>query len=478
MNGPELLTILCAVLGPAETDAVRRLEAPGSGTTVTRRCADLVELLASAEAGAGRVAVVSATLPGLGREAVARLNQAGVRVVALDDAPEPSTERLRAIGVTGVARSVDALVSLVRDETAGAPATAHEPAAPAAGVPGDKGAGRIVTVWGPTGAPGRTTTAIELAVALAAGPRDARRPARRGRGPRRGTGRARGPGAVHGGAAAQALLADADTYGPSVASRLGILDESAGLGGAVRAAALGPLDVATLARHAPEVMSGVRVLTGLARANRWAELPAAALDAVWERSRDLADWTVVDTGPVLETDEMLSYDTRAPQRNAATLGALAAADVVVVVGSGDPIGLHRLMRGLDELAAVPAAVTAHRIVVVNRVRASAVGPQPRVTIRNTLTRFAGVDPHLVPDDPASLDAGLLSGRSLAECAPGSPARAAFAELADKVRRAAGLRALADADAWVSAPGAVVPLGPIGPHDPGPAGPPAVIAGSP
>ncbi|MBO0608835.1 AAA family ATPase [Myceligenerans salitolerans] len=462
MTGPSVVPVLCAVLGPAEADVVRSLGTSGTGTTVTRRCADLPELLASAEAGSGRAAVVSATLPGLGRDAVARMHEAGVRVIALDEAPEPSTDRLAAIGVDGVARSVEDLVSVVRDETALSPAAARGKAASSAGA----GKGRIVAVWGPVGAPGRTTTAIELAVALAAGPPVTARPGgvgrsalpgRRGlfgRAGRRGPGRGDGLRTPRGGAREQVVLADADTYGPCVAPRLGMLDDSSGLAGAVRAVGTGPLDVETLARHAPVALPGVRVLGGIGRPGRWAELSGAGLDAVWECLRDLADWTVIDTGPILETDEVLSYDTRAPQRNAATLGALAAADVVVVVGSGDPIGLQRLVRGLDDLAAVPHPVTPDRLVVVNRLRAAAVGANPRSSVRSALTRFAGVDAHLVPDDPAGLDAGLLSGRALFECAPGSPARAAFGHLAEQVRQLVHVRTTphADRSPWVGVTG--------------------------
>lgn len=468
MTGEPPITVLCALLGAVEAEVVRLLESPGSGTTVTRRCADLAELLAGAEAGVGRAAVVSASLPGLGRDVVTRMHQAGVRVVALDDAPETSAERLVAIGVDALARSARDVAAVLRD-AAGSPAPEPSPEPGPARASDD--AGRIVTVWGPVGAPGRTTTAIELAAALSVGPVSDAGPLRgwrsgAGRAGRAGPSRIAGRGAarvLRDGTREQVILADADTYGPSVAPRLGMLDESAGLAGAVRAAGTGPLDVTTLARHAPIALPGVRVLAGIGRAARWTELSGAALDAVWERARDLADWTVVDTGPLLETDELLSYDTRAPQRNAAALSALAAADVVVVVGQADPIGLQRLVRGLEDLAAVPAPVTLDRLVVVNRVRAATIGPRPRTTIRSTLTRFAGVDPHLVPDDPAALDAGLLSGRSLVECAPGSPARAAFTDLADRVRRAVGFRAMTDADlpAATRIGTAALPVGGIG-----------------
>ena len=68
--------------------------------------------------------------------------------------------------------------------------------------------------------------------------------------------------------------------------------------------------------------------------------------------------------------------------------------------------------------------------VVTRVRASAVGPDPQARVREALARFAGVSqPTLVPDDRPALDAALLAGRTLTEAAPSSPARRALAALA-------------------------------------------------
>jgi MinD-like ATPase involved in chromosome partitioning or flagellar assembly len=447
------LTVLCAVHGPAETDVVLALGTPGSGVTVTRRCGDVAELLAAAGAGAGTVAVASADLPGLDREVVGRLHGAGVRVVALGDGQAP-VERLRALGVDVVVEGATdaAVLAGVRDAAAvtvgpaagvgtgpvEGPAPAHllldhpgdgeadDEAARSLEAPGiDPGRrGSVVAVWGPVGAPGRTTVAVELAAEFAG---LGEHPGGRGWWGRR---RADRPAAE----AQTTLLVDADTYGSCVASRLGMLDDAPGLAATARMAGQGTLDVPALARHSPVVAERLRVLTGITRAARWPELPASALEVVFERARDLAQWTVIDCGPVLESDELLMYDTHAPQRNAATHAALQAADVVVAVGAADPIGVQRLVRGLEELADAPVPVAAPRIVVANRVRASAVGPRPDEAVREALARYAGLDDvQVVPDDAAALDAALLAGRSLAEHAPASPAREAFAALADRVR---------------------------------------------
>jgi Flp pilus assembly CpaE family ATPase len=202
------------------------------------------------------------------------------------------------------------------------------------------------------------------------------------------------------------------------------------LAAATRAADHGTLDLPGLARLAPEVAPGLRVLTGIPKAERWPELAAPAVEHVLTLSRRLARFTVIDCGFSLEDDEELSYDTMAPRRNAATLTTLAVADEVVVVGGCDPVGLQRLVRGLQELGTVPAP---RPTVVVNRVRAGAVGANPERRVAEALSRFAGVtDVLFVPDDPGALDTALLQGRALSECAPHSPVRSAVRSVAEKV----------------------------------------------
>jgi Flp pilus assembly CpaE family ATPase len=269
--------------------------------------------------------------------------------------------------------------------------------APADELPALPGTGRLVAVWGPTGAPGRTTLAVGLAAELAQ-------------------------------LGQPTLLVDADVYGGVVAQVLGLLDESPGLAAACRQANNGLLDVPALAALAREVAPALRVLTGIARADRWPELRPAALEVVLALARSLAAVTVVDCGFALEQDEELSYDTTAPRRNGATLSVLEQADTVVVVGTADPVGLQRLVRGLSELKeAVPGVAPT---VVVNRLRASAVPGDAESEVRAALRRYAGVEELVVvPHDVEALDAALSTGRTLAESAPGSLARQAISGLA-------------------------------------------------
>ncbi|MGY4643066.1 AAA family ATPase [Cellulomonas sp. URHB0016] len=407
--------VLCAVQGTAESILVQAMEGSGGRLSVTRRCADLTELLAAAEAGLGTLAVVSVDLDLLDRESVELLHRAGVRVVGVADPARPWLgERLTSFGAdlvvdapgdeegaSGVVRDALRVLDTAADDRSRVVPSAAS-AAPVAAVAARPERGSVVAVWGPTGAPGRTTVAVNLAAELAAG--------------------------------ASTLLVDADTYGGCVAQVVGMLDEAPGLAAAARAAGQGTLDVATLARLTPTIAPGLRVLSGISRADRWPELPASSLDAVWSVGRSLARWTVVDCGFCLEQDEILSYDTRAPRRNAATLSALEAADLVVVVGTGDPVGIQRLVRGLGELTDLGLGVS--RLVLVNRVRASVAGPRPAEAVAQALARYAGVtDACLVAEDRPALDAALLEARTLREAVPGSPARRALAVVAARVERA-------------------------------------------
>ena len=412
---PASINVLTAINGAAEADVVLALCAPGSGITVTRRCGDVVELLGAAQAGAGAVAVVSGDLPGLDRERIAQLHQEGVRIVALGgDDPK----RLRAIGIDAVIDDARAEKALATAVLAAIYNPEVDPLVVTPAIASVSATGQIITVWGPGGAPGRSTVAVEVAAELAGLAR------RGGRG--RAARRRISPG--------PALLIDADTYGSSLALRLGLLDDASGIALACRQAGQGSLGADELARLAPLVAPGLRVLTGIARAGRWPEVPSSGLAAVFETARTLVPWTVIDVAAPIEADEVLMYDTHAPQRNAAALTALAAADVVVMVGGADPLGIARLVRGLDELREAPVAVSAPVTVVVNRVRTAAVGPRPERAIRETLRRYAGCeDLLLIPEDAPALDEATLAGRTLAEHAPASPIREAIATLVTRFR---------------------------------------------
>jgi MinD-like ATPase involved in chromosome partitioning or flagellar assembly len=409
------LQVFTAVTGAAwESELVGALDRDDHGVTVVRRCVDVSELLAAAATGTGQAALLSAERRRLDAVAVARLQAAGVALVGLvEPGDDRAAERLRRLGVATVlpADAEPAVIArALRDAAAGGVASQRDVAEPRAALPAlgaapepvvvAPGGGRVVAVWGPTGAPGRTTVAVGIADEAA----------------RLGV---------------PTLLIDADVYGGVVAQVLGLLDESPGLAGAARQAAAGTLDAASLAQLTWTLRPQLRVLTGLARADRWPELRPRAVTAVIEEARRLADLVVVDCGFSIEEDEELSFDTAAPRRNGATIAVLEAADTVLCVSGADPVALQRCVRALGELSDVLPDVDP--LLVVNQVRRGPVPGNARAEIAEALERFAGREVGcFLPADRVGLDAAVAAGRTLAEVAPGSPLRAALRSLAARV----------------------------------------------
>jgi Flp pilus assembly CpaE family ATPase len=406
------LQVFTAVTGAAwESELVGALDREDHGVTVVRRCVDVADLLAAATTGTGQAALLSAELRRLDGSAVARLTAAGVAVVGLVEPGDTrAAERLRQLGVVRVLPAdaePEEIARALREAVTGAPPAGHDVADPRAALPAlglppeasaqPAGRGRVVAVWGPTGAPGRTTVAVGLADEAA---------------------RLQVP----------TLLVDADVYGGVVAQVLGLLDESPGVAAAARQAAAGTLDLAALARLAWALSPHLRVLTGLARADRWPELRPQAVGVVLEHARRLAVLTVVDCAFSLEEDEELSFDTAAPRRNGATLTVLEAADEVLCVSGADPVALQRTVRALAELRDVLPDV--EPVVVVNQVRRGPVPGNPRQEIAAALSRFAGREVRtFLPADRKATDAALAVGRTLAEVAPHSPLRTGLRSLA-------------------------------------------------
>ena len=269
---------------------------------------------------------------------------------------------------------------------------------------GDVQRGRIVLVWGPHGAPGRSTVAASLAHGLAA--------------------------------SGGAILVDADVEAPSLVQLLGMAEDSSALAGAARMATHGRLDAESLQRVLAPVGGGLSLLGGLGRAGRWRELPPASMTEVWLQCRRAAAWTVVDVAGGVIDDDIDDF-TLEPGRGAVTADLVSHADVILVVGGADPVGVRRLLQLLDEVGS-SVTPTGRVEVVVNRVRASAAGPSPQQALREALARFGGLeDIVLLPDDAATADACLLQGRSVLEGAPGSALGKALSALVDRIDPQAG-----------------------------------------
>ena len=229
----------------------------GTDARIARRCPDLADLLAVAGSGLAEVALVSADLRSLDLTALDRLRECSVAVVGVYPPGDEQAElHLRQLGISTVIPAdasaevlqdaLDALYAvpdtrLDAEATWSAQGEQREAASDVQDNVQDdlhpdvaEPLGTIIAVWGPAGAPGRTVVALNLASELA----------RLGQ---------------------STVLVDADTYGGCIAQSLSLLDEAPGLAAATRSADQGTLDLAALARLAPEVSAGLRVLTGTCR---------------------------------------------------------------------------------------------------------------------------------------------------------------------------------------------------------------------
>ncbi|MGN6472217.1 MAG: AAA family ATPase [Mycobacteriales bacterium] len=316
------VTVLTAIGDPRrEAELAAGLHDTDLGVTVVRRCVDIADLLAAGAAGLAQAVLLSADLRRLDRAAVQRLRATGLTVVALASGDDGAQDRMRRLGIdTVIADSVAAdrvaaaVVAAVRDRRNGEPA---EPVPPWPSEP-EVGSGRLVAVWGPAGAPGRSAVALNLAAELA-------------------------------GLGCSTLCVDLDTYGAALAQMIGLLDDGSGVAAACRAANIGKLDAAGLSRLAVEVRPRLRLLTGITGPHRWPELRPASIDVLLERAKCGFDLVVVDVGFCVEQDEELSYDTVAPRRNGAAIDVLHAADLVVAVAAADPIGIARFVSAVADL---------------------------------------------------------------------------------------------------------------------------------
>ncbi|RZS67874.1 MinD-like ATPase involved in chromosome partitioning or flagellar assembly [Agromyces ramosus] len=385
---------LALALDPATEDRLIA-DAVEHGHAIVARLVGWRDVLENLDVLAPDVVLVGAGRATLSGELLAGCDDRGIRLIALAaaDADRAHAAQLGLHEVLDRSAHWTAIDAFVRGGVP-VPSRLGDPE------PRAQRAAEVIAVWGPAGAPGRTTIAVNLAAEFAA-------------------------------AGHSVALVDADPYGGAIAPALGLLDEAPGLASACRLAGGDALDRAELERIAQRYSApraSFDVFTGLVGPSRWPEL---AHDRVMAAIRAIAarvEYVVIDTGFSLERDEELTSDQFAPRRNAATFAAISAADRVVAVGLADPVGLSRLLRGHGDLL---EHVEPERVdVIVNRVRTAALGIDAHAQVRQTLRRFAGIgDATLLPHDGRATDAAILTARTLRDAAPRSPLRAALREYA-------------------------------------------------
>lgn len=257
--------------------------------------------------------------------------------------------------------------------------------------------GKIIAVWGTHGAPGRSTLALALAAYL--------------------------------NEQGSTILVDCDINAPSQVQLLGLPEDSSGLASAARLATHGELDSTRLVQTLLSAKADLQVLTGLGRSGRWRELPVASMNKVWEVCRHTAEYTVVDLSGGLEEERVEDFAME-PDHDAVAAALLEQADLTLIVGAADPVGIRRLIQLLNSNR---QAVGGRSQVVVNRVRSSTAGADPNSAIGSVLARYTSAsDIVYVPADYRLFDKALMQAQPVAVVESRSAAAKSIAKLAKLV----------------------------------------------
>jgi MinD-like ATPase involved in chromosome partitioning or flagellar assembly len=338
---------------------------------VVLRCVDRVELLAAIRGASPDLVVAVGAATWLDRQSCDEAVAARIPMVGLSCRPSDADALARlGILVLPVTSDLDRVLA-VRSSGGALP---KAPADLAESV--DRG-GRVVSVWGPKGAPGRSTIAVELAAELAY-------------------------------ASGSTALVDADTYGGDLAQMLGVVEELPTIVWACRTAGDDRGDLTSGLRRAGS--RGPVLVPGITRSDLWRDVGESGWRRLVERLRAAFDHTIVDVGFCLEDDPS---PLGTGGRNAVARSALRESDHVVAVCRSDPVGLKTFLwayAGLTEL------VDADRIVVC----ANRVASGDEASVADVLRRHAGKRPAAyLPDDPATVRAAAAKSLPVRDVSPSS-----------------------------------------------------------
>jgi MinD-like ATPase involved in chromosome partitioning or flagellar assembly len=241
--------------------------------------------------------------------------------------------------------------------------------------------GRIIAVWGPAGAPGRTTMAITVAAELA----------------------------LHD---PSVILVDADCHAPAISMLLSVGTDTQGILHATRMARVEGVDATALLGatvHYEGGRSPFRIMTGMKAPERFVDVGSSAWQRVLVTLREAGHTVVVDLASGLERTE---HEVMGGViRNALSIVTLENADEVMVVVRPTALSVARLARAWPRLLAL--APQAHHQVFFMAV--SPAQKQSRDEAAYALWRFSSVEEVIdVPRDSISLQRAENNAMTLGE----------------------------------------------------------------
>ncbi len=311
----------------------------------------------------------------LNESLVGGADAAGAAIVALITGPA-GEDVARAQGVSLRVRQPGDLHQMLRPHRM-SPAAPQDLPAPV---------GLAIAVWGPTGAPGRTTVAASVASLMA------------GRG-------------------LQVLLIDADTRSGAIAPALGLLDEVPGFIASCRLAdrdQLTPDDVRRLSHRYEQAGVSVDVLTGVTSGRHYPELNVDAITQVVEMAKNIWEVVIIDTG-----SDIAPTGREPSPSEAASTTCLRISDEAVALCQATPVGVARFARVIEDATTLRGGKPFP--VVLNGVDPSRRSLSDEATLREALRRFAGVSTvQILVRDPSSCRQAEMLGVAVADGIPSSP----------------------------------------------------------
>ncbi|MBR6459198.1 MAG: hypothetical protein IKS49_03425 [Actinomycetaceae bacterium] len=398
------MSVLLALRGSLESEVVTALGSAKPPIVVARRCADLAEVLAAAQAGIGSIAVIEDA----DMTFIHDLHSCGVQIVAVG------------AGENGRERGIDAICSPFAAEVLACVQSLMSNPLPIANreVSSEPEAdGRLIAVWGTAGSPGRSVLARDLAAEFAA--------RACGENERvRGWGRRKKREADLSDTASFTLLIDADTYSPSLAQLVALNQESSALIAAARHINMGKISTESLSELCVPV-GGFSFLAGLNVGSRWREIPSPVARELFTQAKKGWGVTVVDCAAQAEKRDF-SYDD---ERDGVTCELLEAADDIVIVGQAGVLGVRRLLNCLDD-ASKRDLPRVH--IAVTRTRKSRKTGDDRQEIGRILAMKGYENVHWISDDRSVYEEAENRGMLLREVNASSQAVKDIAGLADAI----------------------------------------------
>lgn len=367
MTGTVNRVIWCTPGNPLETDLITGVTQ--RGFTVVRRCLEAVDVLAAASIEPQGAVVIDADTPRFSADTVAAIPALRERIVIALASDQDAAIRARNWGIDSVVMLsdgdvMDRIAAELSVDRGARPEYAQTPNLHlAAGGPPSG----VTVVYGPAGAPGRSTIALGLAEAWS----------------RSGD---------------RVCLIDADSIGPSLALLVGMTEDVSGVLVASRYADQGALDIRSLGSACRRLDDRLWLMSGVGSADRWHQLRPASFERVVRLCAEHFDRVVIDTNPLLNVegfDDALTAGM--PSRDGVTRSALQLSDCVVVVTQPDAVSVLRLSIDVP----VVMRLIEHSRVSVAVNRSSKRDARAGAHVAEVLTEAGiNVPVHTVPEDGA------------------------------------------------------------------------------